>query len=244
MADHLNRYGSLSEYFGAKKLIYRFQEPVGVLALNRDDVHSRPLADEAPGRVVWFGKDDPVPGADRFRLRGEHNRANLAAAAALARVAGATDDAIARAVAGFTGVPYRQELIRELDGVQFVDDTAATTPDATLAALQAIVRPVVLIVGGADKDLDFTALGHAVQAPDSAVKATVLLRGSATPKLAAALGTKAGPQFADFRQAVEHAAQIAAPGDVVLLSPACASFGMFANEFDRGDQFNEIVRAL
>jgi UDP-N-acetylmuramoylalanine--D-glutamate ligase len=244
MADHLNRYGSLAEYFDAKKLIYRFQGPDGVLALNRDDAYSRALAGEAPGRVVWFSKEDAVPGAERTRLRGEHNRANVAAAAALARAAGVADEAIARAVAEFTGVPYRQELIREIGGVEFVNDTAATTPDATLAALQVMDRPVVLIGGGSDKELDFAALGRAVRAPTSPVKATVLLEGSATPKLAAALGDKAGPRFADFRQAVQYAAQIAAPGDVVLLSPGCASFGMFANEFDRGDQFNEIVRSL
>jgi UDP-N-acetylmuramoylalanine--D-glutamate ligase len=232
MRDHLNRYASLEEYFAAKKLIFRFQGPGGLLALNHDDPNSRPLAAEAPGQVVWF------------RLRGEHNRANMAAAAAITRALGASESAIAQAITGFAGVPYRQELICERGGVQFVNDTAATTPDATLAALRAADRPVVLIAGGADKALDFAALGAAILAPDSPVKAVILLEGTATEPLAAACGPKVRGRFRNFRAAVERAAALASPGEMVLLSPGCASFGMFANEFDRGDQFNAIVRDL
>jgi UDP-N-acetylmuramoylalanine--D-glutamate ligase len=126
MVDHLNRYASLADYFEAKKLIFRFQGPEGILALNRGDPHSRGLEAEAPGRVVWFGAEDDVPGAERCRLRGEHNRANLAGAAAQARPLGVADGIIARAVADFRGVPNRQELIRERHGGQFVNDSAAT----------------------------------------------------------------------------------------------------------------------
>ena len=244
MEDHLNRYGSMAEYLDAKKHIFRYQGSDGVVALTRDDTSLRELAAEAPGRVVWFGRDDVVPGAARSRLRGEHNRMNVAAAAAVAWAAGAGEDAVERAIAGFAGVPYRQELIREVGGVQYVNDTTATTPDAALAALQVMDRPVVLIAGGSDKGMDFAALGRAVRAPESRVKATVLLEGNATPKIVEAFGDKAGPWFGDLRAAVEQAASLASPGDVVLLSPGCASFGMFANEFDRGDQFNGIVRSL
>jgi UDP-N-acetylmuramoylalanine--D-glutamate ligase len=137
----------MAEYFAAKKHIFRYQDPDGVLVLNRDDGACREAATEAPGRVEWFGHEDVVPGANRSRLRGEHNRANMAAAAAVARAAGADDGSIERAVAGFAGVPYRQELIREVGGVEFVNDTAATTPDATLVALSVMERPVVLIAG-------------------------------------------------------------------------------------------------
>ncbi|MGH2350536.1 MAG: UDP-N-acetylmuramoyl-L-alanine--D-glutamate ligase [Chloroflexota bacterium] len=244
MPDHLNRYGSMAEYLDAKKPIFRFQEPGGVVALNRDDAYLREIAGEAPGRVVWFGHDDAVPGASRSHLRGEHNRSNMAAAAALARALGVGDGVIERAIADFPGVPYRQELIRVRQGVRFVNDTAATTPDATLAALQTADRPVVLIAGGADKELDFTALGRVVDHPQSVVKAVVLLEGTATTKLAAAVAGKVAGRFADFRGAILCATELAAPGEMVLLSPGCASFGMFANEFDRGDQFNAIVQAL
>ncbi len=244
MVDHLNRYPSLDAYFEAKRNIFRYQGADGVLALNRDDEPSRRMAQVAPGYLVWYGGEDDVPGAAEARLRGRHNRVNMAGAAALASALGIEREVIARAVAGFRGVPYRQELIREIDGVQFVDDTAATTPDAAVAALETMERPVVLIAGGADKELDFAPLGQALNRPDSRVKAIVLLEGSATDKVAALCPTKIAGRHSSFDDAIAQAWELAAPGDVVLLSPGCASFGMFANEFERGDQFNQIVRSL
>ncbi|MDQ3699384.1 MAG: UDP-N-acetylmuramoyl-L-alanine--D-glutamate ligase, partial [Chloroflexota bacterium] len=244
MPDHLNRYPSLAAYYEAKELVFRYAGAPGVVALNRDDPASVALAEKAPGRVAWFGREDVTPGADLGRLRGEHNRMNIAAAATVARELGVDPGVIARAVAGFPGVPYRQELIRERDGVQFVNDSAATTPEAVLAALAAADRPVVLIAGGADKSLDFTALGEAVNAPTSPVKAIVLLEGGATDKVAAAVGVKGAGRYGDFGAAIRRATDLATAGDMVLLSPGCASFGLFRNEFDRGDQFNAIVRSL
>ncbi len=160
MADHLNRYPSLESYFEAKTHIFRYQDGSGTLVLNRDDPHSRALAGRAPGRVEWFGLADDTPGADDSRLRGEHNRANMAAAAAVARALGIAGATTGATIGAFRGVPYRQELVRERAGVQFVNDSAATTPDALMAALAAAERPVVLIAGGADKELDFTRLGR------------------------------------------------------------------------------------
>ncbi|HEV2123810.1 MAG TPA: UDP-N-acetylmuramoyl-L-alanine--D-glutamate ligase [Chloroflexota bacterium] len=244
MADHLNRYPSLEAYFAAKQNIFRYQGADGILALNREDSHSLQLERLAPGYVIWFGKHDHVPGADRSRLRGEHNRANMAGAAAIASVLGVDEHVVEEAITSFRGVPYRQELVREVGGVQFINDTAATTPDATIAALASIERPVVLVAGGADKELTFAGLGEVLAQPATNVRAVVLLEGSATDKLAAVLGNKAHGRFNRFADAIRHAAELARPGDVVLLSPGCASFGMFANEFDRGDQFNEIVRTL
>jgi UDP-N-acetylmuramoylalanine--D-glutamate ligase len=155
-----------------------------------------------------------------------------------------SDTVVGEAVAGFAGVPYRQELIREIGGVQFVNDTTATTPDATIAALRAMDRRIVLIAGGADKALDFGALGAEIHRPDSPVKAVVLLEGSATDALAAAAGERVAGRHDNLGGAVRQATDLAAPGETVLLSPACASFGMFRNEFHRGDTFNAIVRAL
>jgi UDP-N-acetylmuramoylalanine--D-glutamate ligase len=243
MPDHLNRYPTMAAYLDAKKHIYRYQGTDGILALNRDDEMLRGLGSEAPGYLVWYGADDDVPGASESRLRGRHNRANMAAAAALAAALGVGRAAIEAAVREFPGVPYRQELIRELNGVQYVNDTAATTPDAAIAALEVMDRPVVLIAGGADKELEFERFGEAVRRLDERLKAVALLEGSATQKMAPAFGEKAAGPFTEFRAAVEWAKEVADTGDVVLLSPGCASFGMFRNEFDRGDQFNEIVRS-
>lgn len=244
MPDHLNRYPSLEAYFQAKHNIFRYQGNDGVLALNRDDPNSRPVERLAPGYVIWFSNEDDIPGASQSRLRGEHNRSNMAAAAAMASGLGVSREVIGRAIAEFPGVPYRQELIRVRDSVQFINDTAATTPDATIAALAVIDRPVVLIAGGADKELDFTRLGEVLARPECPVRAVVLLEGSATDKVAAAVGDKAVGRYRDFAAAVERAASLARAGEVVLLSPGCASFGMFVNEFERGDQFNALVRAL
>jgi UDP-N-acetylmuramoylalanine--D-glutamate ligase len=242
MPDHLNRYPTMAAYLDAKKQIYRYQGTDGILALNRDDEILQGIASEAPGYVVWYAADDDVPGASGARLRGRHNRSNMAGAAVLAAALGVQRPVIERAVREFPGVPYRQELIRELDGVQYVNDTAATTPDATVAALEVMERPVVLIAGGADKALEFERFAASVRRLDQKIKGVVLLEGSATAKMAPAFGEKGMGPFGEFRAAVEWAREVAKPGDVVLLSPGCASFGMFRNEFDRGDQFNEIVR--
>jgi UDP-N-acetylmuramoylalanine--D-glutamate ligase len=244
LVDHLNRYASLDEYFEAKRNIFRYQGADGILAVNRDDPRSRRMAELAPGYVVWYGREDDVPGADRARLRGEHNRSNMAAAAAMASALGVEREVIAGAIAAFPGVPYRQEFIRQVDGVQFVNDATATTPDATLAALAVFDEPVVLIAGGADKELDFGPLGRAIREAGDRIRAVILLDGSATDKLAAAIGQKVVGRFDNLQAAVVRAKELAAPGDVVLLSPGCASFGMFRHEFDRGDQFNAIVRSL
>jgi UDP-N-acetylmuramoylalanine--D-glutamate ligase len=158
---------------------------------------------------------------------------------------GAGEDAISAAVRGFGGVPYRQELVRVRRGVRFINDTAATTPDATVAALASIEGPIVLIVGGADKGLMFTGLGQALRAPDCPVADIILLEGSATNRLVEAIGDRlVRGRHASFADAVAQATSLAVTGAAVLLSPGCASFGMFHNEFDRGDQFTELVRAL
>jgi UDP-N-acetylmuramoylalanine--D-glutamate ligase len=188
-------------------------------------------------------------------LPGAHNLENIAAAAALAKAFGIENEHIRSAIRGFTGVEHRLEFVRELDGVRYINDTAATAPEAAIAALRSFERPIVLIAGGADKQLPFDELAREIVLR---AKAAVLLQGTATPKLqsaissqqSAASGTRStadrrlpavtGP-FHDFEQAIDAARQLAAPGDVVLLSPGCASFGMFRNEFHRGEEFRSIV---
>jgi UDP-N-acetylmuramoylalanine--D-glutamate ligase len=217
--------------------------------------------------LVWHQhysrKDEPeiVCRKEDLRLLGNHNLANVAAAAALARSFAVEIEHIRNAIRNFAGVEHRLEFVRELDGVRYYNDTAATAPEAAIAALYSFEQPIVLIAGGADKNLPFGELARAIV---ERAQAVVLLEGTATPKLELELRMKneelrkapneqcsmlnsqcsiLGP-FDEFQPAIQAARTIALPGDVVLLAPGCASFGMFRNEFHRGDEFKRIVREM
>jgi UDP-N-acetylmuramoylalanine--D-glutamate ligase len=198
-----------------------------------------------------------ICGREDILLPGRHNLANVAAAAALAKSFGVETERIRDDIRAFAGVQHRLEFVRELAGVRYINDTTATAPEATIAALQSYAAPIVLICGGADKNLPFDDLAQTIA---ERAKAVVLLEGTATPKLEQALRdlsvevypltrspahplTVAGP-FDDFARAITAARELAVPGDIVLLSPGCASFGMFQNEFHRGDEFKRIVTIL
>jgi UDP-N-acetylmuramoylalanine--D-glutamate ligase len=186
--------------------------------------------------------------ADRqdIQLRGAHNDANVAVAVAVAVAAGMPSNLIAPALRTFTGVEHRQEGVASIAGHWFVNDTAATMPEAAMAALACMPGPIIWIAGGADKKLTFDALAE--QAARYAER-IVLLDGSATPALYAAC-ERAGIRqrivgvFADFEAAVRAAHAVDLRPATVLLSPGCASFGMFRNEFHRGEEFCRIVQAL
>ena len=201
------------------------------------------------------GKERIVADLKTMRLLGEHNRANAVAAAMAAIAAGASDIGIRKGLRSFKGLPNRQEVIAQKGGVRFVNDTTATTPDALLAALQSFGSPstrsarsgkrIVLITGGSDKNLDFRDIPEPVR---RAVRTMILLPGSGTDKMVAAFrkqGIRVPAFTADSMDAaVTLAAGIAERGDTVLLSPGCTSFGLFKNEFDRGERFRESVAGL
>lgn len=275
--DHLDRYASMDAYAAAKAHIFEHQRSDGIVVLNLDDERTRRMAERAAGDVVWFGgaiehagqsrgarwsgerlvwfegeQHENICRASDVRLPGAHNLANVAAAAALAHSFGVAFEHIRTAVRGFESVPDRMETVREVHGVRYVNDTTATAPVAALAALRSVDRPVIVIAGGADKQLDFGELGECLA---ERAKAVVLLAGTATPKLEQALrrslsrGARrmplpVGGPFDALDAALDAARGLAEPGDVVLLSPGCASFGMFRNEFDRGEQFRQLVQAL
>ena len=218
----------------------------------------RTLQDGMCGAAWWDGdrlmwNEERIATDDILTLRGEHNRANVAAAVALAQAyqPPVNHPVVATALRNFKGVSDRQEIVRERRGVRFINDTTATTPTATVAALQATPGPIVLIAGGADKHLRFdelgTTAGSLVHGEEPRLKGVILLSGTATGRLADVFAFNDVPilgTYDQFRAAVVHAANVAEQGDAVLLSPACASFGMFVNEFDRGEQFRKIVAAL
>lgn len=244
LPDHLNRYAGMDDYAAAKEINVRYQRPGDTAILNRDNAYTRAMGARAPGTVVWFSAHDALPGEADVPPRGAHQRENLAAAAAAARVWGTDDAALAAVVRDFRGVPHRQELVREWRGVRFFNDTTATMPTATVACLEAIPGPKVLLLGGADKRLDFTGLARALRDRADSIRGIVLLEGSATDRLAAALPRPATGRYDNLEQALTQAVSLARPGDAVILSPGCASFGMFQHEFERGEAFRAWVEEL
>lgn len=259
--DHLNWHGSLAAYVNAKRQIMAHQGPDGVAVL--PPVQAREWGQGRLG-VISYSLTDPTADATMtddgvfryrdvelfhrsdLRLPGDHNAANALAAAVLAYRFGIDPAAIVAALHRVTGVEHRLELVTVIDGVRYINDTTATNPAATAAALATVAGPVVLIAGGADKDLDLPALAATIAERAAAV---VLLDGSATPRLQALLRSHKptlpvhGP-FDNLRTAVQTARGLAQAGGAVLLSPGCASFGMFRNEFHRGEAFRRIVRDL
>lgn len=242
LPDHLNRYAGMDDYARAKEINVKYQRQEDVAVLNSGNAYTREIGARAPGTVVWFSGRDAIPGETETSERPVHQRENIAAALAAARMWGVADDAIASAVREFRGVPHRQELVREWRGIRFINDTTATMPTATVACIKAIEGPMVLLLGGADKQLDFTGLAEALEMHRDEIRGIVLLEGSATDRLGAALPV-AG-RYSDFEEALVQATSLARPGDAVVLSPGCASFGMFQHEFERGEAFRAWVAAL
>jgi UDP-N-acetylmuramoylalanine--D-glutamate ligase len=265
--DHLNTYADFAEYADVKRSIAAHQTGDDVLILNRDDPETWRAADAARARVVPFGLDDRgedgawlTPRAavwrangkeEHYRLpatppfRGEHNHANAIAAIAAARLRGAPPAAIQQGLDRFAGIRDRMERVATANGVTFVNDTTATAPIAAAAALDALAgERVHLLCGGADKRLDPTPLVEAITRQRPRV---YLFDGTATPALAARLtaaGIDAAGPFHSMDEAVAAAVANAKAGDLVLLSPGCASFGLFRDEFDRGERFRRLARAL
>ena len=244
LPDHLNRYAGMDDYAAAKEINVRCQRQSDVAVLNKDNAYTRVMGARAPGKVVWFSGQDAIPGEAEAPGSGAHQRENMAAAGAAARQWDVDESAIATAVRNFTGVPHRQELVREWRGIRFINDTTATMPMATVACIEALAGPKVLLLGGADKKLDFTGLAQALNLNTEVIRGIVLLEGSATDRLAAELPLPVEGRHADFEEALAQATSLAQPGDAVILSPACASFGMFQHEFERGEAFRAWVDAL
>jgi UDP-N-acetylmuramoylalanine--D-glutamate ligase len=219
--DHLDRHGSFEAYRDAKLRIFeRARAKVVPRGMGLDGIE--------------FSADDPLPAEPL--LRGAHNRENAAAATAAARAAGLGDDAIAQGLREFPGVPHRLELVAEGGGVRYVNDSKATNVAAARRALAAYAdEPVHLILGGSLKGEDFRPLADAI-GPNVR---SIHLIGQAAERLAAAVG---GHDDGTLGRAVEHAAGLASPGDVVLLSPACASYDQFENFEERGEEFRRLSR--
>ena len=268
LEDHLDHHGTREAYVAAKRNIVAWQTRDDIAVLNLDDpavalLHAGAVStvrgsslERRPEYGAWLDGDElalvdgarsrRLCAASELRVPGRHNVANALAAAIVGDVYGITDAAIAQELRAFGGLPHRLETIGQHDGVLWVNDSQGTTPYATIPALAAYGRPPVVILGGVSKAADFTALGRAVVAQ---ARGAILI-GQAADDIAAAIEGAREPgraepvivRTASLREAVDAARTIARSGDVVLLSPACASFDMFASYEDRGDQFAALVR--
>jgi len=267
--DHLNTYRDMEEYAEAKANIFRYQSSQGLAIFNYDNEWTRRFGQEAPGRV-WFTSIEsggsfaraaqspdggPPVQIDPFiftntPLEGRHNLENILLATTTARLLGVSDEVIDQTVRHFHGVAHRLQEVRVVNGVRFINDSTSTTPVAGRVGIEAFEGDIVLIAGGNTKHLPLERW------PETIVRRcrdVVLLAGSGTEELLPVVQEEARRQgkedpvrgvFSHFDEAMQTAVALARPGDIVLFSPGFTSFGMFLNEFDRGDQFMAYVQAL
>jgi len=274
LPDHLNRYRDINEYIEDKKLIFKFQKSKNTLVLNYDDKVVRNFAKESKGQVFYYSQDNGITsnldkerlGAfvkgdkilfsqdekeeicslDDISLKGKHNIDNVLAAVTIAKLHKVSNKSIKKVLNKFKSLEGRLELIRIIDQVKYINDTTATIPEATLAALNSFPsnKQIILITGGNDKNLNFSQLAEMI---NKRVKSLILLEGTATDKLQKEMAKSqveiVGP-FNDMEQAVSQAQARTEEKDIVLLSPAATSFGLFRHEFERGDAFIKAVENL
>jgi UDP-N-acetylmuramoylalanine--D-glutamate ligase len=266
--EHLDWHADFEEYVTAKEQLFARQLPGDVAIYYHDNANSQRIAHAGAGQKVSYCHS---PGAeviegnitidgravcrtDELQLLGEHNWQNVCAAvtavwyAAHSVVGSETEpdfEAMRSVLTSFAGLPFRLELVRELDGVKYYNDSFGTTPETAIVAIQAFTQPKVIILGGSDKGAGYDELAQAVK--DGNVRCALLI-GDQASKIQDALELVGFHDFklggADMDTIINNATQAAQPGDVVLLSTGCASFGMFQNYKDRGNQFTAAVKAL
>ena len=265
--NHLNIHSSLEEYINAKKNIFKYQSENDLLVLNYDNEVTNKCGEEAIGKVVYFTSKNKIEDgwmiddgiikecADKlrkhiantkdFKLRGMHNFQNACTVLALTKGLVDADEA-AETIKQFVGVHHRQEYVRTVDGVEWYNDSASTSPTRGISALNAFKdREIVLIAGGADKNLDYTPIGKSIV---ENVRCLILI-GQTANKIYEAVKNELEYQHKKldihmcetFEQSMQLAKRVAKPGQIVLFSPASTSFDMFKNMYDRGDQFKDMV---
>ena len=267
--NHLNVHSSYEEYIDAKKNIFKYQDKDGIIVLNYDNAITKAAAKEANGKVVFFSSKTKLEDGiildgdiikeckDKLRrhilstntvaLRGVHNYENICASIAATSSLVKVEDAV-KAVKDFKGVQHRLEFIREIDGVKWYNDSIGTSPTRTIAGLHSFDERIVLIAGGYDKHLDYTPIAKPIlEKVDS-----LILIGDTAPKIFDAVKEEAEKQGKDikiymcdeFKNTVLVAKKVAKPGQIVLFSPASASFDLFRNFEERGNKFKELVNDL
>jgi len=267
--NHLDRHADMDEYIQAKKAIILHQDSEDYAILNYDDPELRRWEKDCKGHVLWYssnhtpangafvksndivlsmnGHNTVIPCVSSVKIPGIHNLQNVLAASCAAYLAGARAQHIEKAITTFAGLEHRLEFVREVNSVRYYNDSKATTPESSIAAIMAFQTQVILIAGGYDKGSNFSEFAGVCA---QHTKAVVLI-GKTAEKIKELLlkkkGTKETPSIflqKTFEEAFKQANSLAKEGDVVLLSPACASYDMFLNYEERGRQFKDMVRAL
>jgi UDP-N-acetylmuramoylalanine--D-glutamate ligase len=272
MPDHLNKYKSLKDYYDDKKNIFKFQKKEDILILNKDEKETKKLAKITKSKLFWFSEkkllkkengaflegDDiyfqinrnlkKIADIKNRKIQGEHNKQNILAACTVAILKGVKKSEIQNIINNFSGVSDRLEFLRELNGVKFYNDTTATSPDAAIVALKTLgseKKNIILLAGGSDKKLDYK---NFVKEVKKNTKGVILFSGDATEKIKKEfkkikyeniLG-----EVSNMKDALRIAIENTKNKDIVLLSPGAASFGVFKNEFDRGEQFCDFVSKI
>jgi UDP-N-acetylmuramoylalanine--D-glutamate ligase len=264
--DHLDRHKTFEAYQQAKEIIFAHQTKDHYVIINHDQEICREVAARVGGQVLWFStgalelegafvhegvltlrvgeKEIPLCRIEELGLGGEHNLANALVAALGAHLAGVDTESIIAVLKSYQGLAGRQQIIREVDGVRYINDTTATSPEGVIAALKRFSQegPVVLIAGGNAKGFTFEEMGEWIR---KTCKHVVLFEGTGTALMQEAIGDTLPIEHADsMEKAVKLAQAAAQEGESVLMAPGGSSFAMFKNEFDRGDQFNEAVKRL
>lgn len=269
--NHLDRHGTMAAYIAAKTRILTFQSPNDCAVLNREDPESWNLAGKVRGKLVSFGMHRPeseftgtyteenrlywqtgkgpveILHKNEILLRGEHNLMNVLAASAIALAAGFPSESVRSGVAGFTGVDHRLEFVREWGGARWYNDSIATAPERTMAAIQAFDEPIVLLLGGRDKKLPWGKLAELIHERVD----HVILFGEAAEMIENVLNPLEPDKrpyslqrCVELEEAVKKAAEIVTPGDVVLLSPGGTSYDKFIDFAERGEAYRLWVNRL
>ena len=247
--DHMNYYkGNMGQYFADKANIFTYQTENDVCVASEQAAREIKAHTQGLRSKLVVARKKIVPISWKLKIPGEHNRENIACVIEAARVLGVPEKAIKKAVESFKGIPGRLEFLRSVRGVQYWNDTTATTPDGNRVAIQTLTekgkKNLVLIAGGNDKNLEFEDM---VKLIHRTVKALIFIKGTATEKILALIPKKHTYPLVvveSMREAVAYADGFAEKGDTVLLSPGAASFGVFKNEYDRGDQFAALVKKI
>lgn len=267
-SEHLDWHQDTKDYRQAKESIVAYQNEEDFAVINQDFETSKSFSQKTKAKVFFvstvsetngvyisndkiisrIGKPEKVTSTKDIFIPGKHNLQNVTAATAVARILNVSVQDIERVLKTFRGLPHRLQFIREVAGIKFYNDSFSTTPETTIAALEAFKNPKILILGGSSKNSDFTKLGQKI-AHDQTIRVLILIGQEArrikqSISQAGGFGGKIVEGCRDMPKIVGQARKLAQSGDVVILSPACASFDMFKNYQDRGEQFIRKVRKL